>query len=234
VLLIKEFSNLCIFTQSLLESSKERGYSFILSYGVSAKNDNRNIKIFVSTMISIKRVTDYAELQGIQTLQQANLKRNLSEQEAESQGFVTAEYSMDFLETLHRACPSIIAKDWETIAGYALVAVKSVRHQHELLSDLFNSIDKIVYNGRLLENTNYVIVGQLCVARDYRGLGLVQKMYDYYRSSLAEEFDYCITDVAKGNIRSLKAHEKSGFRIIDTLEYGGLSWDIILWDWKKG
>lgn len=141
---------------------------------------------------------------------------------------------MDFLETLHRACPSVIAKDKEIIAGYALVAVKSVRHQHELLSDLFNTVDKIEYNGQLLENSKYVIVGQLCVARDYRGLGLVQKMYDYYKTSLAGEFDYCLTDVAIDNIRSLKAHEKSGFRIIDTLEYGGLSWNIILWDWNKG
>jgi ribosomal protein S18 acetylase RimI-like enzyme len=185
-------------------------------------------------MISIKRVTDYSELQGIKALQQENLKKNLSEQEAESQGFVTAEYTMDFLEMLHRACPSIIAKDEETIAGYALVAVKSVRHQHELLSDLFNSIDKIIYDGQLLENSKYVIVGQLCVARGYRGLGLVQKMYDYYRTSLAGEFEYCLTDVAADNMPSLKAHEKSGFRIIDTLEYGGLNWNIILWDWKKG
>jgi ribosomal protein S18 acetylase RimI-like enzyme len=179
-------------------------------------------------------VTGSSELLGIKKLQQDNLKINLSKQEAESQGFVTAEYSMDFLETLHRACPSIIAKDKETVAGYALVAVKSVRHQHDLLSDLFNSIDKIVYDGHLLENSKYVIVGQLCVARDYRGLGLVQKMYDYYKSSLAGEFDYCLTDVARDNIRSLRAHEKSGFRIIDTLEYGGLGWNIILWDWKKG
>ncbi len=184
-------------------------------------------------MISIKRVTEYSELQGIKSLQQENLKRNLSDQEAESQGFVTAEYSMEFLEILHRACPSVIAKEKETIAGYALVAVKSVRHQHELLSDLFNTIDKIVYKGRLLANSKYVVVGQLCVAREYRGLGLVKKMYDYYKSSLEEEFDYCLTDVAKGNIRSLKAHEKSGFWIIDTLEYGGLKWDIVLWDWKQ-
>ena len=185
-------------------------------------------------MISIKSITDYSELQGIRALQQANLKKNLSEQEVESQGFVTAEYTMDFLEALHQASPSIIAKDKETIAGYLFVVVKSIRHQHDLLSDLFNSIDKIVYNGLLLKNSNYVIVGQLCVARDYRGLGLVQKMYAFYKTTLAGEFDYCLTDVAKDNIRSLKAHEKSGFSIIETLEYGGLGWNIILWDWKKG
>jgi hypothetical protein len=25
---------------------------------------------------------------------------------------------------------------------------------------------------------------------------------------------------------------KSGFQIIDTLQYGGSEWDIVLWDWK--
>jgi ribosomal protein S18 acetylase RimI-like enzyme len=184
-------------------------------------------------MIIIKRVTEFSELEGIRKLQEDNLKKNLADDEAETEGFVTAEYSIEFLETLHKASPSIIAKEAEQVVGFALVAPKSVRNQHELLSDLFNCIDKITYHGLLLKDARYVVVGQLCVGKNYRGLGLVQQMYRHFKNSLAGEYDYCITDVAENNPRSLKAHVKTGFQVIDSIPYGGLNWNIVLWDWNS-
>ena len=182
-------------------------------------------------MIIIKLVTDASELEGIRKLQEENLKKNLTEAEIETQGFVTAEYSIAFLETLHSASPSIIAKDGDQVVGFALVAPRSIRHQHELLADLFNGIDKIIYRNQSLKNARYVVVGQLCVAKNYRGMALVKQMYQQFRSSLISEYDYCVTDVAESNPRSLRAHLKTGFRVIDTLVYGGSGWNIILWDW---
>lgn len=184
-------------------------------------------------MIIIKRVADFNELEGIKKLQEENLKRNLPGNEAETEGFVTAEYSIEFLETLHKAGPSIIAKDSDHVVGYALVADKSIRNQHELLSDLFNCIDRITFNGVSLKEARYVVVGQLCVAKNYRGLGLVQRMYREFKNSLAGEYDYCLTDVAENNPRSLKVHLKSGFQVVDSIPYGGLKWNIVLWDWNS-
>jgi ribosomal protein S18 acetylase RimI-like enzyme len=187
-------------------------------------------------MFEIKRTETFLELEGIKELQSKNLKHLISKEEADSQGFVTAEYSMDFFKAMHDAAPSIIAKSEDLVVGYALVATKSLRHHHDLLADLFNSIDKINFHGKLLRDVNYVVVGQLCVAKEYRGQGLVQRMYNYYRDCLSAEYDYLVTDVARDNPRSLKAHKATGFQVIDELSYGGVSWDIVLWDWrnKKG
>lgn len=181
----------------------------------------------------IKRVTNIKELQGIRGLQEDNLKKNLPAGEAENEGFVSAEYSLEFLQQMHNACPSIIARDGETIAGYALVAVQSIKQHHALLEDLFNVIDTIMYKGTSLKNINYVVVGQLCIAKNYRGIGLVKKLYDFYKAELSSKFDYAITDVAQNNPRSLKAHRKAGFEVIETLSYGGIDWFVILWDWTK-
>jgi len=184
-------------------------------------------------MIIIKRVTEFSELEGIRKLQEDNLKRNLPADEVETEGFVTAEYSIGFLEALHKAGPSIIAKESDEIVGYALIADKSVGHQHELLSDLFNCIDKITYRDVILKNARYVVVGQLCVAKNYRGLGLVNQMYRHFKESLKDEYDCCITDVAENNPRSLKVHLKTGFQVIESFHYGGSNWNIVLWDWKS-
>ncbi|MGL1493919.1 hypothetical protein ACSTIK_00385, partial [Vibrio parahaemolyticus] len=85
---------------------------------------------------------EVAELQGILQLQRENLKKNVSAGEAGSEGFVTAEYTLAFLEAMHRASPSIIAKDGDQVVGYALVAVKLVGKDHDLLADLFHTIDQ--------------------------------------------------------------------------------------------
>jgi hypothetical protein len=185
-------------------------------------------------MTTIKLVTEHSELEGIKKLQQENLKTLLSEEEAVKEGFVTAEYTLEFLEKMHLEKPSVIAKDGEDILGYALASVNAIRDDHALLADLFNIIDKTPYKGRLLKDSRYVVIGQLCVAKNYRGLGLVKQMYLHFKKLYSSEFDYCITDVAKDNPRSLKAHLKSGFTIIKELQYDGVVFDLVLWDWNTG
>jgi ribosomal protein S18 acetylase RimI-like enzyme len=99
------------------------------------------------------------------------------------------------------------------------------------LADLVVNIERCIYDDKPV--TNYAIVAQLCVSKDYRGQDLVQKLYGGFQEHYASHFDFCVTDVAQANARSLKAHQKRGFQVIDTLSYGGIGWDIVLWDWNK-
>jgi L-amino acid N-acyltransferase YncA len=184
-------------------------------------------------MIEIKRVSSIAELEGIRNLQEENLRHNITEDEAASQGFLTAAYSIDFLKEMHEEAPSIVAMDGDKVAGYALVSTKATRNGHDLLDGLFNSIDACEYKGKLLKDVDYVVVGQLCVGKEYRGQDLVQGLYGHFRDCLHKEFDYLVTDVAQANVRSLKAHKKRGFQVINELMYGGFGWDIVLWDWNN-
>jgi L-amino acid N-acyltransferase YncA len=180
----------------------------------------------------VKRVETKSELEGIRNLQAANLRVNIDEDTAASQGFLTAKYSLEYLQEMHAASPSIVALEGDRVVGYALVATKEVRDGHDLVADLFNLIDTKTYKGQLLKEVNYVVVGQLCVGEGYRGQGLVKRLYDHFRDCLSSQYEYLITDVAQANTRSLNAHKKSGFQVIDTLIYAGIGWDIVLWDWR--
>jgi ribosomal protein S18 acetylase RimI-like enzyme len=183
-------------------------------------------------MVSIQLVNTAAELVGIQQLQRKNLRKEIGEAEALSQGFLMAEFDMLFLNAMQAAAPAVIAKDHDEVVGYALVATQAVRDLHPLLADLFNQIDQLTFQGIALQSANYVVVGQLCVAKEYRGQGLVQRLYNYFRDSLQSNYQFGITDVAQANQRSLKAHIKTGFQVIHSIEYGGIGWDIVLWDWR--
>jgi ribosomal protein S18 acetylase RimI-like enzyme len=182
-------------------------------------------------MVEIQLAKTSEELIEVLELQQANLRKNISEEEAATQGFLMAEYDLDFLEMLQKNSPGILAKDGEKVVGYSLVALPDTARHHPLLADLVANIERCAHVGKPI--TNYAIVAQLCVSKDYRGQDLVQKLYGGFQEHYASRFDFCITDVAKANARSLKAHQKRGFQVIDSLSYGGIGWDIVLWDWNK-
>lgn len=179
-------------------------------------------------MIEVKLVSAEDEIEQIKSLQEMNLRQHLTDEEAASQGFLTASYSIDYLKEMNAAFPSVIAKDKETVVGYAMITTKEVREGHDLLKDLFENIDRCQYEGKQLRNTNYVVVGQLCVAKAYRGLNLVKKMYDFFADAVKNEHPYMVTDVDCDNHRSLKAHTNAGFQVIDYLIYGGKKWDIVI------
>lgn len=182
--------------------------------------------------VDVCQVSSVEEIRMIKALQEANLGRNLSSEDSEREGFVTAEYTVEFLEILHQYCPSIIAKNCVgEVVGYALVVTRDVYGRHDLLTNLIDEIFTIEYKGRPLKGINFVLVGQLCVAKGYRGRGLVPRMYNFFKEALkANNYDCALTDVAESNPRSLKAHHKSGFSTLKTFVYEGNVWHIVILD----
>ncbi len=174
-----------------------------------------------------------SDLRAIQALQTQNLRRNVSDSEAAEFGFLMAEFDLEFLRQMHRSRASIVAVNRDVVVGYALVATKAIRDGNPLLTALFDQIDQLEFQGRRLAESDYVVVGQLCVAKEYRGQGLVPRLYQHFRSSLEADHAFAITEVAKANHRSLKAHRKVGFETIHVMLYEGLEWEVVLWDWTQ-
>lgn len=172
------------------------------------------------------------EIQQIKRLQTQNLKANLDASVQEQQGFLTAAYTTSFLTKMNACHPAILAKVADQVVGYALVASPEIRGHHDLLDDLFDHCDEVIYNGTQLSDISYVVVGQLCVAKNFRGQGIVEGLYQQFRNTMEASYQCCITDVDRNNPRSLKAHLKSGFEIVGELDYGGARWDLVLWNWN--
>ena len=184
-------------------------------------------------MTEVRRVSQEWELEGIVALQRANLRKNLSDSEAAQQGFLTAEYDLPYLRAMNAAAPSIIAVDQSQVVGYALVATQPIRHGHPFIGALFQAIDPLLFRGQTFDKTPYVVVGQLCVGRHHRGQGLVQRLYQHFRESQQSDYHCAVTDIARENVRSLRAHVNTGFRVIHSIAYEGRDWDIVVWDWRS-
>src|SRR3970282_2542001 len=173
-----------------------------------------------------KRASTLDELEQIRSLQLQNSSQNITSEEKLQEGFVTVQHTVALLEQMNTACAHIIAKDGEKVVGFALVMLSSFRNEIEVLIPMFERIDSLIPAGK-----SYVIMGQVCVDKNYRRQGIFRGLYDFYRTQLQHEFDFLITEEASINLRSMSAHEAVGFKVIDSYVEDGIVWNIMLWDW---
>ncbi|SHG64482.1 Acetyltransferase (GNAT) family protein [Flavobacterium micromati] len=178
------------------------------------------------TSILYKRATTLDELDQIRKLQLQNSPQCINAVEKLQEGFVTVQHSVALLEQMNFACAHIIAKDNDSVIGFALVMLSSFRNEIKLLIPMFEKIDELVPKRK-----TYVVMGQICIAKNYRKQGLFRALYHFYKSELEDQFDFLVTEVDATNVRSLQAHEAVGFKIIDSYEEDGIVWNIVSWDW---
>ncbi|RTL56105.1 MAG: GNAT family N-acetyltransferase [Sphingobacteriales bacterium] len=172
------------------------------------------------------------ELHQILHLQQLYLRGNNDATEEKEQGFVTVHHSFELLSQLHQLSPSIIVKNDDKVVAYALTMVNECRPLIPVLIPMFEMFDKINYNGKLLHEYKFYVMGQIGVHKDYRGKGLVQMLYDKHKEVYSPQYDFIVTEIATRNTRSIRAHEKIGFKTIHHFTDATDDWDIVLWDWK--
>lgn len=177
--------------------------------------------------IYYKRVTEVVELEQIITLQKSNIPLNISLDEKQQEGFVTVQHTFELLEKMNFACAHIIAKQDDKVVGYALVMESNFRQEIEVLVPMFERIDSLIP----LEK-NYVVMGQICVAKAFRKKGIFRGLYDFYKAELQNKFDYLVTEVDAKNSRSMQAHEAVGFKTKESYLEKEVLWNIIFWDWK--
>lgn len=173
------------------------------------------------------------DLRGLLALQQRNQVCNVPPDVQREQGFVTLVYTFEQMKRMHDAAPSVIAKDGDTVVGYAITTVPDVRNDVPELAALFDLIDTLDYQGLPLGTYPYYVVGQVCVADGYRGQGIFDALYAHHKALYQNRFRLFITDISARNARSLRAHERVGFRSIHTFHEptANETWHVVGWDW---
>jgi ribosomal protein S18 acetylase RimI-like enzyme len=183
-------------------------------------------------MLQASQVTTGKELQQILDLQKQNLRGVNNESTEKEQGFVTVTHSLDALQQMHSIEPSIIVKDNDVLAGYALVMPAACSTIVPELYSMFAGLNKLVYNGKPLAQYNFYVMGQVCIAETYRSKGVFDMLYHKHKEILQHTYDFVVTEVATRNTRSMRAHERVGFKTIDVYRDELDEWAIIIWDWN--
>lgn len=171
------------------------------------------------------------ELLQIHQLNLENLKQNLDKETKEKEGFVSWLYSMELLKKIHQLSPSVIIIDRLKVVAYALTTLISSRAFHADLETMFRNLEAVHFKNKPLSSYHFYCMGQICVAKEHRGKGLVNMLYQKHKELYSDKFDFILTEISTSNVRSLKAHEKIGFQTIYTYKDEMDEWNVVVWDW---
>jgi Acetyltransferase (GNAT) family len=184
--------------------------------------------ITYTTSHSDKDLLDILELQKI------NLPNNLTGEEIQSQGFVTVLHSFEDLQKMNGIVQSIVAKENDKVIAYLLAMTQQSKSDIPILVPMFETFNKIDFLGKKISEYNYLVVGQVCVAREYRGKAVIDHCYAAYKNHFQDKYEFAITEILTKNLRSINAHKRIGF--IEIHRYpapGNEEWSIMMWDWRQ-
>jgi hypothetical protein len=167
------------------------------------------------------------DLNGILELQKKNLSTILTNDEKESQGFVTVNHSLNDLKKMNDIEQHVICKDHDKVVAYALAMTAMSKNDIPVLIPMFDLFDSLTYKGRPISTYNYIVVGQVCVDKQYRGQGVFDSNYVTYKNQFKDKYDFAITEIAVNNTRSINAHKRIGFSEI----HRDAEWSIVIWPW---
>ncbi len=173
------------------------------------------------------------DLAQVLKLQQDNLGRNLPEVERQDQGYVSVETPPDMLEEINESDGVTVAKDGDRVVGYAMPLPVDQGRKIPLLDPFIERFSKLSFEGTPITETPHIIIGQVCVDKDYRGRGIIEQLYADFSRRMAEKYDVGITEVGATNPRSYHVHvEKMGMKVLEQYEADGKAWYILAVDFR--
>lgn len=163
-------------------------------------------------------------------LQKQNLFSAISEEQQAQQGFVFAEHTMPLLKMMASHLPQVIAVSNNKVIGYNLAMPVSMKDEMPSLARMFTEFERSKYKGRPLASYDFMVGGQVCVDKDFRGQGLLRRLYQETRNRLPARYQLCVTEVSARNNISLEAHQKMGFEVVSTYQDGKELWNVVVWN----
>jgi GNAT superfamily N-acetyltransferase len=214
------------------------GYSFLW------KSEKKNMRLsghgpislhsaYYMSSLTYTTAQSEKDLLGILKLQKNNLSSNLTPEEISSQGFVTVAHSFANLKKMNDIEQHVICKEDDNVVAYVLAMTPQSQHDIPVLVPMFEAFEKVMHKGRKISTYRYIIVGQVCVDKNYRGQGIFDRCYEEYRRTFHKRYDFAITEIDSRNARSISAHKRIGFseafryRSADKVE-----WSIVIWQWS--
>jgi hypothetical protein len=147
-------------------------------------------------------VSDYP---AILRLQSANYIGNLSIEERH-QGFLSAEFSRQQVAEMAEDLGTMLALVEGEVAGFLCAFRKEFNHGSPVIDEMLRSYDRVAFGGRPLAMFSSYIYGPVCIARAYRGQGLLPGLFEAQKEDLAGQFEVGVAFVSRDNPHSLRAH----------------------------
>lgn len=146
-----------------------------------------------------------ADYQRILQLQSANYIANLTEEERQS-GFLSAQFSVAQTAQIAKDLGITTAVLDDRIAGFLCAFRNEFPSGSAVIAEMLRNYPRFSFEGRPLSSFSSYIYGPVCIAREYRGRGLLRGLYEVQKKNLAGCFEIGVAFVSRSNPHSLRAH----------------------------
>ena len=154
---------------------------------------------------NVYRRAQLEDYSAILQLQSANFIANLSPEERR-QGFLSAQFSPEQTAQIAEDLGTMVALVDGQIAGFLCAFRKEFDTGSPVIAAMLDSYDRLRFQGKPLSSLNSYIYGPVCIAREFRGRGLLRGLYEAQIKDLAGQFDVGVAFVSRNNPHSLSAH----------------------------
>ncbi len=180
------------------------------------------------------RIGNKADIDGILSLQEKYLYRNLNELERKS-GFVTTPFTVNQIEEILLQNGIFIAEnEQQIIVAYAFAGSWKYFEQWEIFNYMVSRFPKLVFNGNKITTENSFQYGPVCIDKNYRGKGLLNQIFEEMRIEFYKKYPISVTFINKINVISEIAHTKKlGWEIIDEFEFNNNTYIGLAFDMKN-
>jgi hypothetical protein len=172
------------------------------------------------------------DIAGVLALQELNLYDRLSEAERKKEGFVTTPFTPQQLEEVIGKEGLFVGRAGDQVMGYAFAGTWAYFEQWPIFPYMVSRFPNLNFQGKEITTANSFQYGPVCIAKEYRGQGWFNHIFEAMRLVWAQKYPISITFINQVNERSVAAHvKKLGWTIIDEFgfndkRYYGLGFDM--------
>lgn len=174
------------------------------------------------------------DLNEVLILHSKNQLDTMSEEDKED-GFITTAFTKELLlDLIEREEGLFIAKQGDEILAYVMSGSWHFWSQWPMFQHMIKGLGDLTYLNQTLSTENSYQYGPVCVAKECRGSGVLEGIFDFARQKMALRFPILVTFVNKVNSRSVEAHRrKLGLDVIQEFEYKGNQYYEMVYDTSK-
>ncbi len=180
------------------------------------------------------RIGSKNDIDGVLSLQEKYLYRNLNDEERKS-GFVTTPFTVSQIEEVIKQNGIFVAGNEENvIIAYAFAGSWKYFEQWEIFNFMVSRFPKLLFNGNIITTENSFQYGPVCIDKSYRGKGVINLIFEEMRIEFVKKYPISVTFINKINEISEKAHTKKlGWEIIDEFQFNNNTYIGLAFDMKN-
>ncbi|MDD2888754.1 MAG: GNAT family acetyltransferase [Aliarcobacter sp.] len=178
-----------------------------------------------------------AQIEDIEKVLELHFKYQIDsiKEEDKKDGFITTAFTkeqMIDLITLEQGL--FIAVENEKVVAYVMSASWNFWSRWPMFAFMMEDLPNLEYLGQKLSLENSYQYGPVCVDKEYRGSGVLEKIFDFARENMAKRFPILVTFINKINQRSFEAHTKKlKLEVIKEFSYNNNNYYELVYDTSK-